>query len=85
MSDAVATKNLVEAAVSAAMARVLPADLAGSDPLVRRSEHADFQSNIALSLAKQLRRPPRDLATELGRMRGVVLAQADHFRRQDRR
>jgi arginyl-tRNA synthetase len=65
VSDAVATKNLVAAAVSAAMARVLPADLAGSDPLVRRSEHADFQSNIALFLAKQIGRPPRDLATEL--------------------
>ncbi len=65
MTDAVATKNLVDAAVSAAMARVLPADLAGSDPLVRRSEHADFQSNIALAVAKQAGRPPRELAADL--------------------
>src|SRR6266545_1145939 len=47
------------------MARVLPADLAGSDPLVRRSEHADFQSNIALAVAKQAGRPPRELAADL--------------------
>jgi arginyl-tRNA synthetase len=63
VADAVA--NLVETAVSAAMARVLPADLAGRDPLVRRSEHADFQSTIALTLAKPAGRPPRELATDL--------------------
>src|SRR5689334_2111148 len=65
VTDAVAAKSLVDAAVSAAMARVLPAELAGSDPLVRRSEHADFQSNIALAIAKQAGRPPRDVATDL--------------------
>src|SRR5205814_10603956 len=54
-----------DAAASAAMPRGLPADLAGSDPLVRRSEHADFQSNIALAVSKQAGRPPRDLAREL--------------------
>ncbi|GII22850.1 arginine--tRNA ligase [Planosporangium mesophilum] len=62
MTDVVATKNLVETAVSAAMAQVLPAELAGGDPLVRRSEHADFQSNVALALAKQAKRPPREIA-----------------------
>jgi Arginyl tRNA synthetase N terminal domain len=62
VTDAVATRNLVEAAVSAAMARVLPAELAGADPLVRRSEHADFQSNVALALAKPSGRKPLDLA-----------------------
>ncbi|MGP4114851.1 arginine--tRNA ligase [Streptomyces sp. 4N509B] len=55
----------VEAAVSAAMGTVLPAELATEDPLVRRSDHADFQSNAALPLAKRLGRKPRDLATEL--------------------
>jgi arginyl-tRNA synthetase len=65
VTDAVAAKSLVDAAVSAAMTRVLPAELAGSDPLVRRSEHADFQSNIALAVAKQAGRPPRDIATDL--------------------
>ncbi|WP_107081859.1 arginine--tRNA ligase [Streptomyces sp. SBT349] len=55
----------VEAAVSAAMAGALPAEVASEDPLVRRSDHADFQSNVALSLAKRLGRPPRDVANEL--------------------
>ena len=51
----------VEAAVSGAIDRVLP-ELAGADPLVRRSEHADFQSNAALALAKRARVRPADLA-----------------------
>ncbi|NJQ08708.1 arginine--tRNA ligase [Streptomyces lonarensis] len=55
----------VEAAVSAAMGAVVPADLAGEDPLVRRSDHADFQSNVALSLAKRMGVKPRDLAEQL--------------------
>ena len=65
MTYVVATRSLVEAAVSAAMARVLPAGLAGSDPLVRRSEHADFQSNVALSVARPAGRSPRDVARAL--------------------
>lgn len=55
----------VEAAVSAAMGEVLPSELAAEDPLVRRSEHADFQSNVALPLAKRLGGKPRDLAARL--------------------
>lgn len=55
----------VEAAVTEAMERALPAELAGADPLVRHSDHADFQSNVALSLAKKAGRPPRELATQL--------------------
>jgi arginyl-tRNA synthetase len=35
------------------------------DPVVRRSQHADFQSDAALSLARRLGRPPRDIATEV--------------------
>lgn len=57
----------VEAAVREAMIRVLPADLASQDPLVRRSDHADFQSNVALSLAKRAGEKPRDLAEKLRR------------------
>src|SRR3989440_778248 len=34
------------------------------DPAVRRSTHADFQSDGALALGRRLRRPPRDLAAE---------------------
>ncbi|HEX3787516.1 MAG TPA: arginine--tRNA ligase [Pseudonocardiaceae bacterium] len=52
----------VEAAVSGAIDRALP-DLAGADPVVRRSEHADFQSNAALALAKRARSKPAEVAT----------------------
>jgi arginyl-tRNA synthetase len=65
VTDVVAAKHLVAAAVSAAMARVLPAGLAGGDPLVRRSERADFQSNVALAVAKRLGHPPREVAQHL--------------------
>ncbi|HEY2668076.1 MAG TPA: hypothetical protein VGK51_14680 [Actinomycetota bacterium] len=51
----------VETAVSGAIDRALP-QLAGADPVVRRSEHADFQSNAALVLAKRARTKPADLA-----------------------
>ncbi|MGH3928768.1 MAG: arginine--tRNA ligase [Pseudonocardiaceae bacterium] len=52
----------VETAVSGAIDRALP-ELAGADPVVRRSEHADFQSNAALALAKRARTKPAELAT----------------------
>jgi arginyl-tRNA synthetase len=52
----------VQNQVSQAMRGVLAAELAGSDPLIRRSDHADFQANAALSLAKRLGQKPRDLA-----------------------
>ncbi len=38
-----------------------------TDPIIRPSQHADFQANVALSLARQLRRPPREVAAELAR------------------
>ena len=51
----------IAAHVKAAIARVRP-ELTDVDPLVRRSEHADFQSNAALALAKATRANPRQLA-----------------------
>ena len=46
--------------------------MAGSavDPVVRQSQHADFQSGAALALARRLGRPPRAIAT-------AVAGQAD--------
>lgn len=43
------------------------AEVAGepTDPMVRPSEHADFQANGALPLAKKLRRPPREIAAAI--------------------
>nr|WP_281920792.1 hypothetical protein [Nocardia cyriacigeorgica] len=43
--------------MSEAIGRVRP-DLAGADPIVRRSDRADFQSNAALPLAKKSARNP---------------------------
>jgi len=54
--------RLVEIAVSDAITRAVP-EVAGADPVVRRSEHADFQSNAALGLAKRTRTRPAELAT----------------------
>jgi arginyl-tRNA synthetase len=51
----------VEVAVRDAIDRALP-ELAGADPVVRRSEHADFQSNAALALAKRARTRPAEVA-----------------------
>jgi arginyl-tRNA synthetase len=39
----------------------------GADPVLRGSEHADYQANGALALAKRLGRTPRDVAEELRR------------------
>ena len=54
----------VEEAVSAALRRVRP-ELAGADPLVRRSDRADFQSNVALAAAKRAKVRPAELAGAL--------------------
>jgi len=35
------------------------------DPVVRRSQHADFQADGALPLARRLGRPPRDIAADV--------------------
>ncbi len=59
----------VAGAVSDAIAHARP-ELAGADPVVRRSEHADFQSNAALALAKPARTRPADLATSLSNALG---------------
>ncbi|MCK4177690.1 arginine--tRNA ligase [Aciditerrimonas ferrireducens] len=44
--------------LAAAFAQVAP----GADPVLRRSDRADFQANGALALAKRLGRPPQEVA-----------------------
>lgn len=56
----------VTSAVSEAIVRVRP-DMADADPVVRRSDRADFQSNAALPLAKRAGVPPVNLGGELAR------------------
>src|SRR4051812_37560483 len=45
-------------------------DLAGTDPVIRPSDHADYQANAAMALAKRLGRPPREVAE-------AIIAHAD--------
>jgi arginyl-tRNA synthetase len=40
-------------------------EYADADPLIRPSQFADFQANVALSLARKLGRPPREVAAEI--------------------
>ncbi|MEV6225855.1 arginine--tRNA ligase [Nocardia fluminea] len=54
----------VAAAVSEAIARVRP-EAADADPVVRRSDRADFQSNAALPLAKRVGVASAQLGAEL--------------------
>ncbi|WP_188197616.1 arginine--tRNA ligase [Nonomuraea sp. SYSU D8015] len=52
--------------VQQALARAFGAEHADADPLIRPSQFADFQANVALSLAKRLRRAPREVAEAIG-------------------
>jgi arginyl-tRNA synthetase len=51
----------VQAALGAAFGR----EYATEDPVIRPSQFADFQANVALPLAKRLGRKPRDVANEI--------------------
>lgn len=48
-----------------ALARAFGPEHATTDPLVRRSDRADLQANVAMSLAKKLGKPPRAVAEAL--------------------
>jgi arginyl-tRNA synthetase len=55
-------ENELAGLVRAALAAELGDQYADADPLIRPSQFADFQSNVALPLAKALGRPPREIA-----------------------
>jgi arginyl-tRNA synthetase len=57
--------SALEQRVRAAINAVLPAEVADADPQIRPSDHADFQANGLLALAKPLRANPRELATRV--------------------
>ncbi|MGV9823037.1 arginine--tRNA ligase [Nocardia xishanensis] len=54
----------VATTVSEAIVRARP-QCAGADPVLRRSDRADFQANAALPLAKRIGEPPNHLAAVL--------------------
>jgi arginyl-tRNA synthetase len=51
--------------VRTAVTAAFGAGYAGADPLIRPSQFADFQANVALPLAKRLGKPPRAVAEEI--------------------
>ncbi|SDQ54045.1 arginine--tRNA ligase [Thermostaphylospora chromogena] len=51
--------------VQSALAAAFGAEFADADPLIRPSQFADYQANVALSLAKRLRRQPREVAQSI--------------------
>ena len=51
--------------VQAALVAAFGDEYADADPLIRPSQFADYQANVAMSLAKRLGRPPRDVAGEV--------------------
>jgi arginyl-tRNA synthetase len=55
-------RAVLGARLQAAVAKALGAEHAAVDPMVRRSERADFQADLAMGLAKALKRPPRQVA-----------------------
>ncbi|GAB2492581.1 arginine--tRNA ligase [Streptosporangium sandarakinum] len=51
--------------VQQALAAAFGAEYATADPLIRPSQFADYQANVAMSLSKRLRRAPREVAQEI--------------------
>jgi arginyl-tRNA synthetase len=56
---------VLAARVQAAITAAFGPDHADTDPVIRPSQFADFQANVALPLAKKLGRKPRDVANEI--------------------
>src|SRR5918992_1928804 len=63
---------VLAARVQAALGAAFGQDYSGEDPVIRPSQFADFQANVALPLAKRLGRKPRDVAGELARRLDVA-------------
>jgi arginyl-tRNA synthetase len=55
------TYDLLNARLQAAFDAVAP----GADPVLRTSERSDYQANGVMALAKQVGRPPREVADEI--------------------
>ena len=60
-------QEVLAARVRMALAAAFGAEYADADPVIRPSTFADYQANVALPLARQLGRPPREVAAEIAR------------------
>ena len=58
-------KSELSSRFRAALAAAFGDELASTDPLIRPSSFGDFQANVAMSLAKTLGRPPREVAAAI--------------------
>jgi arginyl-tRNA synthetase len=58
-------KTLLSIRFRAALEAAFGEGRSGTDPLIRPSSFGDYQANLAMSLAKELRRPPREVAAAL--------------------
>ncbi|MGW4562867.1 arginine--tRNA ligase [Streptomyces sp. NPDC004561] len=64
MASVTSLSDSVQQHLASALSATLP-EAAGADPLLRRSDRADFQANGILALAKKAKANPRELATEV--------------------
>ena len=62
MTTAHDPRTVLGARLQAAVGKAFGAERLGLDPMVRRSERADFQADLAMGMAKALKRPPRQVA-----------------------
>ncbi|MFE2265480.1 arginine--tRNA ligase [Streptomyces griseosporeus] len=64
MASVTSLSDSVQQHLASALTAALP-EAAGADPLLRRSDRADFQANGILALAKKAKANPRELATQV--------------------
>ncbi|MEU0678113.1 arginine--tRNA ligase [Streptomyces sp. NPDC006172] len=64
MASVTSLSDSVQQHLASALSATLP-QAAGADPLLRRSDRADFQANGILALAKKAKANPRELATKV--------------------
>ncbi|OYP16091.1 MULTISPECIES: arginine--tRNA ligase [unclassified Streptomyces] len=64
MASVTSLSDTVQQHLASALSAALP-EAVGADPLLRRSDRADFQANGILALAKKAKANPRELATQV--------------------
>ncbi|AXG78463.1 arginine--tRNA ligase [Streptomyces paludis] len=64
MAPVISLASTVDQRIADALSAALP-EAGAADPLLRRSDRADFQANGMLALAKRLKGNPRELATKV--------------------
>ena len=60
-------RDVLAQRVQDALGAAFGTEYASADPVIRPSQFADFQSNVALPLARKLGRSPRDIAADVVR------------------